>query len=61
MVKKIIKYKRGGKTITFKRKVRKKLKNPRRKVSKKIYKRRVLRDSYGQWLGSKSIKQKQKR
>ena len=38
------------------KKPRKRLKKPRKRASKKIYKRRVLRDKYGQWAGSKRVR-----
>ena len=51
-----ISFKRSGKRISFLRKPRKKLRRPKLRVSKKVYKRRTLRNPYGEFAGTKSIR-----
>jgi len=56
MVKKRISFKRGGKRVSFLRRPRKKLKRPKLKVGKKVYRRKIIRDSYGQFRGTRRVR-----
>ena len=56
MVKRRISFRRKGKKISFLRKPRKKLKRPKLRASKKVYKRKILRNKYGEFMGSRKSK-----
>ena len=57
MVKKRISFKRkSGRKVSFLRKPRKLKKPIRLTYSKKVYKRKIARDSFGQWAGSKRVR-----
>ena len=55
-LKKRISFKRGGKRISFLRKPRKLKKPFRLTASKKVYRRKTLRDKFGQFRGTKKVR-----
>ena len=56
-LKKRISFKRkSGRKVSFLRKPRKRLKNPRLTVGKKVYRRKTLRNPYGEFAGSKRVR-----
>ena len=56
-LKKRISFKRkSGRKVSFLRRPRKKLTRPKLRVSKKVYKRRTLRNPYGEFAGSKRVR-----
>ena len=57
MVKRRISFKRkSGRKVSFKRKVRKLKKPIRLKYSKKVYKRKIARDIFGQFRGTRRVR-----